>query len=405
MKLPFQDRRYYLKFGLDKDPFHRESRDSKVFLTHDMIHCLDQIKASVDCSEELVVVSSASGSGKTVLSRYLGFIKSAHWFVAHIGGHHDLDRETLAWEIIRQHFPERRFVREQAVYLLKEFLQLFARNGRTPVVIIDDAHKLSLQTLKFVLEIAGFAEQGTHYRCVLFGDLNLDEKLADPNLRNLKATRYHHFRIPTLSLQQTRKYLDYRLSLCGGCSEDPFNEENVLRIFRESAGLPGAIHAPARRIMQEYRVAGGRQRMYLHGAVTASVCLLVFSAVYSAMNEDYLQKSEQVMASKQTSAGIIPLNLPGTGKVIGAATVQPADRDDSAGEDTVVMRETPLDQDKSEKSSPAPPAAAEGKTGFLVWLFGKDDDKEYRAANRQPDPMVASLDSQLSLKLSDVIAQ
>jgi type II secretory pathway predicted ATPase ExeA len=396
MKLPFQDRRYYLKFGLDKDPFPRESRDTKVFLTHDMIHCLDQIKASVDCSEELVVVSSASGSGKTVLSRYLGFIKSAHWFVAHIGGHRDLDRETLAWEIIRQHFPERRFVREQAVYLLQEFLQLFARNGRTPVVIIDDAHKLPLETLKFVLEIAAFAQQGTHYRCVLFGGLNLDEKLSDPNLRNLKPARYHHFRIPSLSLQQTRKYLDYRLSLCGECSEDPFTDENVQLIFRESAGLPGDVHAPARRIMQEYSVAGGEQRMYLRSAVTASVCLLVFSAVYSAMNEDYLQKSELVIASRSSPSGIIPLELPGTGK-----PVESAGTDDSAARHAV----TPPATGKNIESPVTGTDAGEtGDAGIPGWLFGTAGRTTHRSVDRQTGPATAAMAGHLSMKLSDVIA-
>ena len=404
MKLPFSGRRYYLKFGLERDPFPSKYTDQKVFLTHDMIHCLDQIKVSVENSSQLVVVASPPGSGKSVLSRYLGFIKSANWFVGHINGSRDMDKETLAFEIIRQHFPERKFVRSQAVYLLREFLQLFARNGRTPVVIIDDAHKLPIETLKFVLEVANFRQQDAQYRFVMFGNLAMDEKLRDPNLRELKPERYHHFRIPSLSLEQTRKYLEYRLSQCGECREDPFTVEAVQEIYRESAGLPGDTHAPAKRVMQEYHVAGSQQKILIQTAVTASICLLVFTGVYSAMNDDYNKKSENVAKSREFVVEVIPLSLPGTGTLIKpAGNHQPVQIKKEAPEPVklAVKEEKPeAEQPKSES--------------FIARLFRKKAKENVSIVEpaKQPDKktgqhteVVASLDSQLSLRLSDIIEQ
>ncbi|MDX1518559.1 MAG: AAA family ATPase [Gammaproteobacteria bacterium] len=402
MQLPFSGRRYYLKFGLERDPFPRDSAEQKVFLTHDMIHCLDQIKAAVDRSDQLVVVASPRGAGKTVLSRYLGFIKSSGWFVGHVPGSRELDREALAYEIIRQHFPERRFARAQAIYLLREFLQLFARNGRTPVVIIDDAHLLQPDTLKFVLEIAGYRQQGAQYRFVLFGDLGIDEKLKDPNLRNLIPARYHHFRIPSLSLQQTRKYLEYRLSLCGELREDPFTDERVQEIFAASAGLPGDIHVPARRIMQEYPIAGSNKQALIQLAATASVCLLVFTAVYSAMNEDYQEKSEQLAVSRTAKVEVIPLNLPGTGTLIKPAPVtQPEITDNSP----VASETAALEKTKAAVEKPRPEGLLARVFGSLPKLLTGSGPERHGTYGPGPDKTntIASLDSQLSLKLSDVI--
>lgn len=391
MKLPFTGRRYYLKFGLERDPFPQNSRDLKIFLTHDMVHCLDQIKASVNGSSDLVAVTAAPGSGKTVLSRYLGYIKSPGWFIAYISGTPELDRETLAWKVIQQHFPARQFMRDQAIPLLREFLQLFARNGRKPVVVIDDAHRLPLDTLKFVLEMSGFSEQQVSYRWVLFGDVGLDSKLADPNLGALKPDRYHHFRIPSLSLEQTRKYLDYRLSLSGECCENPFDEESVQAIYQASAGLPGEVHAPAKQRMQVYKVTRGRRkRQYLRGAVSAAVSLLVFNLVYSNMNEDYLQKSGEVMARRPAPAEIIPVRLPVAERSQPVVVMSGEERGRSDTPAGVVKANTASVENISDTN-----LSREKGSGLLSWLFGDDNDDH-------PAQVVASLDSHFSLKLSDL---
>lgn len=392
MKLPFSGRHYYLKFGLERDPFPQKSTEQKVFLTHEMIHCLDQIKESVDNSKQLVLVTSPPGAGKSVLSRYLGFIRSSSWFVGHVQGHRELDKETLAYEIIRQHFPERRFAQSRAMYLLKEFLQLFARNGRTPVIIIDDTHLLSLETLKFILEMAGYRQQEAQYQFVLFGDMGMEERLKTLNVQNFVPGRYHHFRIPPLSLQQTRKYLEYRLSLCGECREDPFNDECVQEIYIESAGLPGDMHALAKRIMQDHQVEGSARQLLLQATVTASVCLLVFTGVYSAMNEDYIEKSGQAAKSGDTRVEVIPLSLPGTGTLIKPAAYS---------------RSIVANQENSD-----PVIEKRRSDSFIARLFRKEVKEKYssgrsqakqKRTGRHQAEMVASLDSQLSLRLSDII--
>jgi len=392
MKLPFLGRHYYLNFGLERDPFPQKSTEQKVFLTHEMIHCLDQVKASVDNSEQLVLVTSPPRAGKSVLSRYLGFIRSSNWFVGHVQGNRELDKESLAYEIIRQHFPERKFAQSQAVYLLKEFLQLFARNGRTPVVIVDDAHLLSLETLKFILEMAGYHQQEAQYRFVLFGDLSMDERMKTLNLQNHIPGRYHHFRIPSLSLQQTRKYLEYRLSLCGEFREDPFNDERVQEIYIESAGLPGDIHASAKRIMQDHHVKGSARPMLIRAAVTASVCLLVFTGVYSAMNEDFIEKSGQVSKSREMMVEVIPLSLPGTGTLIKPAAYSRPDEVNQEISEPVI-----------EKHRPESFIANFFRKEVIVKFSSDRSKANQERSGRHQAEIVASLDNQLSLRLSDII--
>ncbi len=396
--------RYYQKFGLHRDPFPPGPSVEKVFLTHDTLHSLDQIKHAIDDSEQLVVVAAAAGAGKSVLSRYLEYIKSSRWFVGHVQAGHELNRETLAAEIIRQHFPERKFSGIHAARQLREFLHIFARNGRLPVVIIDDAHQLSPDALRFVLEMSAYCYQGARYRFVLFGDMDIHKRLDDPNLQDLKPASWHSFSVPPLSLQQTRKYLEYRLSLSGECREDPFTDDRILEIYTDSGGLPGAMHEPARRIMQAHQPEDGKRRFLIHAGLTATLGLMVFTAVYSAMNEDYQEKSEQLAALRDRQLQVVPVDLPGTGTLIRPASDIPL-TPETTGDVTIARG--------ADKEKPA--ATGRRSESLLARLFRREDGNNTETgmpgqghSHRQPaspPQAVASLGNHLSLRLSDLSLQ
>jgi hypothetical protein len=178
------------------------------------------------------------------------------------------------------------------------------RNGRVPIVIIDDVHRLPIDTLKFVLELSRLRHQDELYSIVLFADLSINDRLNHPMLKDVKPDQFHHFRIPSFSKEQTGKYLDYRLSLSGQCKMNPFTDDDIQKIFKESAGLPGNIHVPARQIMQEFDVPGRTRKVFSKTVINAIVCLVVFVVVYSGMSNDYKEKT----TTKISIA--IPIELP-----------------------------------------------------------------------------------------------
>ena len=123
-----------------------------------------------------------------------------------------------------------------------EFLQGCARQGTTAALVIDEAQNLSHDTFEDLRLLSNF-ETYKHklLQIVLVGQPELDSKLRDPALRQVAeriAVRCH---VNPLTAQETRHYIDHRLSAVGG-SSDIFTETALRTIISRSAGIPRAVN-------------------------------------------------------------------------------------------------------------------------------------------------------------------
>ena len=71
----FLSSRYYLRFGLDRDPFPQNSSQNKLFLTHELTRLMDELTTAIKTQDGILVVESSPGGGKTVLAAYLDYVK------------------------------------------------------------------------------------------------------------------------------------------------------------------------------------------------------------------------------------------------------------------------------------------------------------------------------------------
>ncbi len=284
MKLAFLRSRYYLKFSLDRDPFPSKSTPKKLFLTHNLTRLMDQIISVIKTQSETQVVESSAGAGKSVLAEYLSYLKEPNWHLSLIHGNANMDKVELAHAIISQHFPGHRFQLTRSDSTLQEFLQLYQRNGKLPVVVIDDAHLLPQDTLKFVLEISSMQYEDAQYRFVLFADLSITGQLNLPSFKKIDSGHRIYKRIPSFSKSQTGKYLEHRLSLVGRCEPMPFNDDDVEAIFRNSVGIPGEIHALAKQHMQDFVFPGRTKKIVLRSAAAMATGFILLVVVYAGMS-------------------------------------------------------------------------------------------------------------------------
>jgi len=204
MNLAFLSNRYYLKFGLDRDPFPPKSTLKKLFLTQDLAGLLDQLSCAIKTQSETLVVESAAGAGKSVLADYLSFTSQANWHLSLIRGNATMRKLELGHAIISQHFPGHRFDKTRSDMILQEFLELYERNAKLPVLVIDDAHLLPQDTLKFVLQIASLRCNEVRYRFVLFADPSINRQLDLPSLQEIDSGQREHFKIPSFSKRCNR---------------------------------------------------------------------------------------------------------------------------------------------------------------------------------------------------------
>lgn len=130
----------------------------------------------------------------------------------------------------------------QLLDAFNDFLHRCARDGTTAALVIDEAQNLSHDTFEDLRLLSNFETYKTKLlQILLVGQPELDTKLRDPALRQVAeriAVRCH---VNPLTAQETRHYIEHRLSAVGG-SIDVFSEPAIRTIISRSAGIPRAVN-------------------------------------------------------------------------------------------------------------------------------------------------------------------
>lgn len=274
-----QETDYYQSFGLDKDPFPEVSADNSIYLTPEINRRLKQAKQHISVGDTLLLISSVPGSGKSLLAEKLLVLKEGDWRTCFVPSREQQSAEDLAFEIIEGLAPGTCENKKTATSLLHKFLETSYKEEITPVIVIDDAHRLPLESLQLVLQLSDLRYQESLFRFVLFANDSIAEILEKPGLRELKDGAIEYFSMPFFNQQQVAAYIKYRFSSCGDDVDHPFDEEDLAYIYKASAGLPEGINILARDLMIK-KAAEPEGTGTSSGLNTFLILLVIFLAGY-----------------------------------------------------------------------------------------------------------------------------
>jgi len=119
-----------------------------------------------------------------------------------------------------------------------------ARQGRTVVVVIDEAQNLDDSTLELVRMLSNFETMREKLiQIVLAGQLQLRDKLASPGLVQLRQRVSVRARLSPFNAADTHAYIEHRLRVAGYDFQKPlFTAEAEALIATHSEGIPRNIN-------------------------------------------------------------------------------------------------------------------------------------------------------------------
>ncbi len=128
-----------------------------------------------------------------------------------------------------------------------EQLSLSKQKGHTPVLIIDDADKLSAELLDTLLHLSTNIFQ-VDLRIILAGREipSLLQQMDDSDERGITELP-----LPAFTELQTAEYIASRLSLSDIPDVNPFTQDLIHKIHKQSKGQPGHINVLASTILKE----------------------------------------------------------------------------------------------------------------------------------------------------------
>jgi type II secretory pathway predicted ATPase ExeA len=234
---------YLEHFGLREPPFRITPHTDFFFDGADRGATLEALLYAIQHEEGIVKVVGEVGSGKTLLCRVLieRLPKNVETvYLANPSFSSDEILYAVAEELKIEFSRERAPI---ALRALQDRLIASYAEGRRTVILIDEAHAMPEETLEEVRLLSNL-ETSRHklLQIVLFGQPELDEVLALPDLRQLKDRITHSFRMRPLSQEEVANYLTFRMRAAGYRGPDVFAADAIGRITRASAGLTRRIN-------------------------------------------------------------------------------------------------------------------------------------------------------------------
>ncbi len=229
---------YLEHFGLTEPPFRITPVTVFFFSGANRGEILDALIYSISEVEGIIKVSGEVGSGKTMLCRMLLEKLPKHIETIYLANP-SLSREEMLYAIADGLGLS---IEGQRVGIIMQNIQNKleekAREGKRIVVLVDEAHAMPPDTLEELRLLYNLQVGNAKLlQIVLFGQPELNAKLDQPNMRQLKDRIAHHFHMQPLSRGILENYLMFRMRAAGYHGPNIFSSAAIKLIAAASNGL------------------------------------------------------------------------------------------------------------------------------------------------------------------------
>lgn len=241
---------YLEHFGLTEPPFKITPVTDFFFPGANRAEILDALLYAITDSEGIIKVTGEVGSGKTMLCRMLLERHPEKVETVYLANP-SLTREEMLYAIadgLNLNLEGQRV--NIILQTLQNHLELKLAEGKRVVILVDEAHAMPLETME-ELRLLYNLQVGNHklLHIVLFGQPELNDKLSQPNMRQLKDRIVHHFAMLPLSQNIIETYLQFRMRTAGYRGPPPFSSTAAALIGKTSQGLMRRVNILADKAM------------------------------------------------------------------------------------------------------------------------------------------------------------
>ena len=206
-----------------------------------------------------VLITGEVGTGKTTLLRNLigqtppdldvAFILNPRLTVKEL-------LETICDELGIQHSESSAYTVKQYIDLLNKHLLRSHREGRSTVMIIDEAQNLTPAVLEQIRLLTNLeTDERKLLRIILLGQPELGKLLEREELRQLSQRITARYHLASLGKEDSFAYVRHRLTTVGG-NPHIFDKGALRKLYRISKGVPRIINVLADRSLLGAYVEG-----------------------------------------------------------------------------------------------------------------------------------------------------
>ena len=231
-------------YGLRANPFNVNPDPRYLFLTRHTEEALACLTYGIQSRKGFVLLTGEVGTGKTTLiNKLLEWLRLQQVATAFIFNSRLNVPQFLDYMMADFGIPSESRAKSQILLRLYNWLLDRYRAGETAVLIVDEAQSLSdevLEEIRMLTNLETFTEK--LLQIVLVGQPELEQKLKQPQLRQLRQRLTLRAKTHALTLDETRAYVQQRLRIAGSNGQQIFEPEAVASIHQYASGIPRVIN-------------------------------------------------------------------------------------------------------------------------------------------------------------------
>lgn len=244
---------YEAYFGLAEKPFSLTPDTEFYFqsLTHQ--EALNVLLVAIRSGDGFIKVTGEVGTGKTLLCRMLLDSLDDSFNTVYIPNPY-MSCNALLDALLAEMAISEKLDRENYLACINDYLIETARSGKTTVIILDEAQSLPEESLEAIRLLSNLeTEKNKLVQIILFGQPELDKKLAQSSIRQLRQRIMHSYQLQPLDGTSIRAYLHHRLKAAGYVGPELFRKDARETLYRLSQGIPRVINVLGNKaLMQAY---------------------------------------------------------------------------------------------------------------------------------------------------------
>jgi len=230
-------------YGLKEKPFVLTPDPQYLYLGKGHQTAIESLFYGIHQREGFMVVVGDIGTGKTTICRTLlerldGNVKAAIIFNSF------LNEEELLESILQEYgFPSKGRSRKERIDALNKLLIHYLSENKNAILIVDEAQHLSVPVLEQIRMLSNLeTEKEKMLQIILVGQLELDQKLRSPELRQLNQRIAIRHYLQPLTRNEMQSYIFQRLQVAGANGNVTFSRSALTEIHKFSKGVPRLIN-------------------------------------------------------------------------------------------------------------------------------------------------------------------